>query len=138
MSTGRGEADTLTLLLHAGLLKRFVEFYIHVGKCAEEIPYCILQEKNLLETRLFLREDKGMQAVWCLEFVLAPTPLGFSCRSPGFCRGPRKLHLMIQYLHCLSEKKLSENKKTHQKQSSRQAETSLCIAEHASLCSETL
>lgn len=25
MSTGRGEADSLTLLLHAGLLKRLVE-----------------------------------------------------------------------------------------------------------------
>lgn len=84
------------------------KFYIHFGKCAEERPYCILQEKNLLETlltsQLFLREDKGRQTVWCLQFVLASTPLGFSCRSPGFCRGPRKLHLMIQHLDCLSEK----------------------------------
>lgn len=59
---------------------------------------------SVLSSQLFLREgSKERQAVWPFEFIHAPTLLGFSCRSLGFCRGTRKLHLMIQYFDCMSE-----------------------------------
>lgn len=59
---------------------------------------------SVLNSQLFLGEDNtARQAVWHLEFVRAPALLGFFCRSLGFCRGPRKLYLMTQYLGCTLE-----------------------------------
>lgn len=104
MSTGTGEDELLTLLLHAGLLKRFVEWtnfifiLVNMLRKYNTILYstATISIRNcLLSSQLFLREDNKDKAVWPLEFIPNPTVQRFSVRSLDFCSGPKKLHLMI-------------------------------------------
>lgn len=106
MSIGTGEDELITLLLHAGLFKRFVEWtnfifiLVNMLRKYNIILYStatISISDCLLSSQLFLREDNKNKAVWHLEFILNPTVQRFSVRSLlDFCSGPKKLHLVIQ------------------------------------------
>lgn len=122
-----------------GFLRAFGmgKFYIQFGKCAEEKPYCILQDKIYYKlcadfSVISQRWQEGQAGSLVLGVCSCSTLLGFFCRSWGFCRGPRNLHLLSQYWDWLRiRRKLSENRKT------RQVKTNLGRAGQANLCSKT-
>lgn len=103
MSTGTGEAELLTLLLHAGLFKRFVEWtnfiFILVNMLRKDR---IVFSSNKLYWKLFIvfpvisqKDNKDRQAVWHLEFIHNPKIQRFSGKSLDFVVVQKKLHLMI-------------------------------------------
>lgn len=145
MSTGRGEADSLTLLLHAGLLKRLVE----------RANFIFMLVNVPRKYHIVFSRKKICQKL-CIDFSVVSQRGQGQAGSlvPGVCTCTHTSGILLQVSRLLQRskkaapydpvlvlpvrKKLSENKKTHQRQSSRQVETSLCRAERASLCSETL